>query len=76
MKLRRWLVAALLVAGGTAAGGTAAGECICRAPQLTAVVGQTVCLATPRGPRLARCEKVLNNTAWRFLARSCAASAT
>ena len=72
MKPIRWLVAAVLLA----AGGPAAGECICRAPQLTAVVGQTVCLATPRGPQLARCEKVLNNTAWRFLARPCAAPST
>ena len=33
--------------------------------------GQCVCMATPRGPRLACCGKVLNNSSWSFLADSC-----
>jgi hypothetical protein len=30
-----------------------------------------VCLKTPSGPRLARCEKVLNNSSWKFLPDAC-----
>ena len=33
--------------------------------------GETVCLQTPTGLRLARCEMVLNNTSWKFLPDAC-----
>jgi hypothetical protein len=46
-------------------------DCTCRAPGFIAQHGETVCLNTPSGPRLARCEKVLNNASWKFLAESC-----
>jgi len=46
-------------------------DCECRAKGVVAFEGEVVCLSTPNGPRLARCEKVLNNTSWRFLAQSC-----
>jgi hypothetical protein len=46
-------------------------DCTCRGPGVIAHHGQTVCLKTPSGPRLARCEMVLNNSSWTFLAEAC-----
>ena len=46
-------------------------ECSCRSKGVVAYEGQIICLQTPNGPQLARCEKVLNNTSWRFLQRPC-----
>ena len=54
-----------------AAGG--AGDCSCRAKDVVAYEGQVVCLSTPNGKRLAVCEKVLNNTSWKFLSEECPA---
>ena len=54
-----------------------AGEnCTCRASNVEAQEGQTVCVSTPNGSQMARCEKVLNNTSWRFLGTPCPVSAT
>ncbi len=53
-----------------------AGEnCTCRARNVEAQEGQTVCVRTPNGSQMARCEKVLNNTSWRFLGTPCPVSA-
>ncbi|WP_026380229.1 hypothetical protein [Afifella pfennigii] len=50
----------------------AAGDCTCRASDgVIAREGETVCIATPNGRQMARCEKVLNNTSWRFLESPC-----
>jgi hypothetical protein len=54
-----------------AAASPASADCTCRGPGVIAHHGQTVCLKTPSGPRLARCEMVLNNSSWRFLAEAC-----
>lgn len=52
-----------------------AGEnCTCRARNVEAQEGQTVCVRTPSGSQMARCEKVLNNTSWRFLGTPCPVS--
>jgi len=49
-----------------------AGEnCTCRARNVEAIEGQTVCLTTANGSQMARCEKVLNNTSWKFLGTPC-----
>lgn len=45
--------------------------CRCRAQGMTATLGQTVCIPTPSGPRLARCDMALNNTSWTFLPGPC-----
>jgi hypothetical protein len=45
--------------------------CVCRAPGRTFEVGQTACLQTPNGPRLAECSIVINNTSWRFTDSPC-----
>jgi hypothetical protein len=49
----------------------ASADCTCRGPGVIAYHGQTICLKTPAGPRLARCEMVLNNSSWKFLAEAC-----
>lgn len=49
----------------------ASADCTCRGPGVIAHHGQTICLKTPSGPRLARCEMVLNNSSWRFLPEAC-----
>lgn len=50
---------------------TAGAECTCRAPGHIAHHGETICLKTPAGPRLARCEMVLNNASWTILPDAC-----
>jgi hypothetical protein len=59
----------VLVIGGTNA--WAGANCTCRGPGVEATIGETVCLKTPAGLRLARCEMVLNNTSWKFLPDAC-----
>jgi hypothetical protein len=46
-------------------------ECTCRNRDIDVSEGKTVCVQTPKGPQLARCEKVLNVTSWRFLGEGC-----
>lgn len=54
-----------------ASAGLAGESCICRYKGATAAEGEVVCIATLRGQRLARCDKVLNNTSWTFLDTPC-----
>lgn len=49
----------------------AAADCTCRAKGVLAEQGEVVCLATPQGERMARCDKVLNNSSWTFVDRPC-----
>ena len=46
-------------------------DCICRANGREVHEGQTVCLRTAVGMKLARCERVLNNTSWKFSQKPC-----
>jgi hypothetical protein len=46
-------------------------ECTCRNRETDVTEGKTVCMQTSKGPQLARCEKVLNVTSWRFLGEGC-----
>jgi hypothetical protein len=46
-------------------------ECYCRAQGRMFTVGETACLRTGDGPRIAECGMVLNNTSWRFTERPC-----
>ena len=46
-------------------------ECFCRANGTTFAVGESTCLRTSEGPRIAECGMVLNNTSWRFTQRPC-----
>jgi hypothetical protein len=46
-------------------------NCYCRAQGKTFAIGETACLRTSEGPRVAECGMVLNNTSWQFTARPC-----
>jgi hypothetical protein len=62
--------AAALLAGATTS--PASADCTCRAQGgIEAFLGETVCIATASGARLARCDMVLNNTSWTFLDSPC-----
>lgn len=64
-------VIALTVGLFTASSAAAGESCTCRANGMDVEEGQTACLVTASGPQMARCEKVLNNTSWKFLALPC-----
>jgi len=49
----------------------ASADCTCRSKDVVASEGDVVCINTPLGQRLARCDKVLNNTSWTFLQDAC-----
>ena len=49
----------------------AAADCTCRARGGDFEIGRVVCLATPKGPRLATCGMVLNNTSWHISETAC-----
>ena len=49
-----------------------AGEnCTCRYEDAEVEEGKTACIRTNNGMRMARCERVLNNTSWKFLEQPC-----
>ena len=77
--MRRLLRAFQIVAVASAAAVPAAmpiaslaGEnCTCRGNGQDVPEGQTICLKTASGAKLARCERVLNNTSWKILDSDC-----
>jgi len=66
--------AVVLIAALDALWATAAADCTCRAQGRQFELGQTACLTTPKGARLAICGMVLNNTSWQFSDALCAVS--
>jgi hypothetical protein len=48
-----------------------AAECFCRAQGRMFAVGETICLRTPGGPRLAQCALEVNVTSWRLSEQVC-----
>lgn len=62
------LSTALLIGAGSA---PAEADCKCRARGVVAAEGQTLCIRTPDGLRLARCGKVSNVASWTFLQGPC-----
>ena len=66
--------AVALIAALDALWATAAADCTCRAPGGQFELGQTACLTTPQGPRLATCGMVLNNPSWQFSEAPCTVS--
>jgi hypothetical protein len=69
MRLILTRVAAATIAA--AAAFPASADCTCRARGVVVHHGQTACIPTPAGVRLARCEKVSNIASWRFLDGAC-----
>jgi hypothetical protein len=68
-RLAATLAAAL--AAFLAGPGAALADCTCRYQGGATELGQTVCMNTPQGQRLARCEMALNNPSWTFLDAPC-----
>ncbi len=66
--------AVVLIAALDASSAAADPNCTCRAPGRQVELGQTVCLMTPKGPRVATCAMVLNNTSWAFSESPCSLS--
>ena len=66
---RLMLCAALLCVVSAAQAGSDA--CTCSYDGGDVFEGQTACIRTANGPILARCERVLNNTSWKFLGEPC-----
>ena len=60
----------------TAFAGNASADCTCRAGGENYELGQTVCLSTPQGFRLAVCAMVLNNTSWKISSDACVSAGT
>lgn len=75
MSARIALVVAALLAGDLLIA-SAYADCICRAQGREYELGKTACLATPKGPRLATCGMVLNNTSWQFSDTPCVVSSS
>ncbi|MEM7301074.1 MAG: hypothetical protein AAF468_08325 [Pseudomonadota bacterium] len=59
---------------GAATNAFAGEKCKCRFNGGYVEEGQTVCMKTPTGMSLARCERVLNNTSWKILQNGCPAA--
>jgi len=49
-------------------------DCTCRARGQAFELGQSTCLPSPKGPRMATCGMVLNNTSWQFTDTPCVIS--
>lgn len=49
-------------------------NCTCRARGQAFELGQSTCLPSPRGPRMATCGMVINNTSWQFTETPCVIS--
>ena len=71
----RWplLIASLIVADAALA--PASADCTCRSQGRDYELGQSVCLQSPKGARIATCGMVLNNTSWQFTDTPCTVSA-
>jgi hypothetical protein len=73
MRLSATILPLVLKAGLAASAGAAfAGDnCTCRGNGTDIPEGETVCLKTASGMKLARCARVLNNTSWKILENDC-----
>jgi hypothetical protein len=66
------MILGLLVACAT----EAAADCTCRALGRSFELGQSLCLTTPNGPRMAVCDMQINVTSWRFSQTPCVTAGT
>jgi len=46
-------------------------DCTCRYKGKDVREGQSTCIKTAKGFKVAKCARVLNNTSWKFTAKSC-----
>ena len=71
----RWplLIVSLIVADALSS--PIAADCTCRSRGRDYELGQSACLQSPKGARIATCGMVLNNTSWQFTDAPCTISA-
>jgi hypothetical protein len=70
--MRKMVLLALLLAAVSLP--AAAAECTCRLNGRDIPLGQSACIPSPRGARIATCGMVLNNTSWQFSDTPCVVS--
>jgi len=70
----RGLVLLVLAADALISAAAADPNCTCRARGQSFELGQSTCLPSPKGPRIATCGMVLNNTSWEFSDTPCVIS--
>ena len=68
--IRFGLATVFLIIGASAS----LADCTCRAQGRDLEQGQTICMATPKGFRLATCGMVLNNSSWSVSDTPCVVS--
>jgi len=71
LRARTVSLVALAVFGAFDSATAAERQCTCRALGRSFELGQTVCLSTPKGPRMAVCVMVLNMTSWQISDTPC-----
>ena len=72
----RWAFVILAIAIDALISGAAADpDCTCRSQGRDYQLGTSVCLPSAKGPRIATCGMVLNNTSWQFFDTHCVISA-
>jgi hypothetical protein len=65
------ILATFAVVGAFVVAAGAEPNCTCRARGRSFELGQSACLQTPKGPRIAVCVMVLNNTSWQISETPC-----
>ncbi|MGQ0674864.1 MAG: hypothetical protein ACT4N4_02080 [Rhodospirillales bacterium] len=71
MSKRIAVISAVALAALLSAPGAALADCTCRYSGGKIDLGQTICIVTPQGQRLARCDMAINNPSWTFLDAPC-----
>ena len=70
----RWLLLIVSPFAADALVSSASADCTCRSQGRDYELGQSVCLQSPKGARIATCGMVLNNTSWQFTETPCTVS--
>jgi hypothetical protein len=76
MMRARLSIMSLGLLGALACATEAAADCTCRALGRSFELGQSLCLVTPEGPRVAVCGLQVNVTSWRFSQTPCVSAST
>ena len=70
----RWLLLIVSLFAADALVSSASADCTCRSQGRDYELGQSICLQSPKGARIATCGMVLNNTSWQFTETPCTVS--
>ena len=70
----RWLLLIVSLVAADALVSPASADCTCRSQGRDYELGQSICLQSPKGARIATCGMVLNNTSWQFSETPCVTS--